>query len=267
MKAKSTEKGNSRWYPCPHCENSHPSMTTLLDVIGSKALMGWAAKTGAVKLCAYEKVVSDQNKELAESLRSYFGADFFKSGKEMTSDAADYGTLTHSWIEAFFHDKAPTIESLPEPSQNAVKAFLTWKDEHKLKTIKTETTFYHCEANIAGTCDWIGEIDGELTLMDWKTSSGIFEKMPVQCWGYAYCDESQNGSRLYKQVGIGRFGKDGTWDFELFKRNEFPSYELCRSLISACSPWFDYIAKWQELHPYRPKKADKETKNANTKTP
>lgn len=260
VKAESVEKNRHRYYPCPKCNGQHPSVSTLLGVIGSPALMGWMQKNGTAKLNMFADVVKtkvddvkfgDISKLAEERWKLKENTAFWKSGKETGAEAADYGTLAHSWIEAHLHGKEVTIESLPEPSQNSVKEMLKWEKEHQLETIKTEETFYNCKLNYAGTCDWVGKLDGELSLGDWKTSTGIFFNYVIQSWAYVLADETQNADRLYRQIFIARFGKDGTSEIKTFKRNEFPSIETAREVMTACEAIFRATTEWGVRFPYK----------------
>lgn len=267
MKSESTQKGRSRWYKCPTCGSDHPSVTTLLDVIASPALMGWMAKNGTAKLntlagvlveVAKEKewpmdLVGEINSRAVERWKLTEDTAFWKSGKETGAEAADYGTMAHAWVEAHLHGKWVELESLPVPARNAVSAYLEWHKEHKLETIKTEETFYNCKLNYAGTADWVGNLDGVLSLGDWKTSTGIFFNYAIQGWGYALADETQNADRLYRQIFIGRFGKDGSTEVKVFKRNEFPSIEDARLILTACGSIFAGLQQWETEFPWKRK--------------
>jgi len=155
------------------------------------------------------------------------------------------------------------LGALAEPARNAVNAYLKWQEDHKLETIKTEETFYNCKLNYAGTADWLGHLDGELSLGDWKTSAGIFFNYAIQGWGYALADETQNASRLYRQMFIGRFGKDGSHEVRIFKRNEFPSIDDARLILTACGHIFAGLQQWETEFPYvrKTKPTPKETVN------
>lgn len=266
MKAESVQKKSSRWYPCPHCGDQHPSVTTLLDVISSPALMGWMQKNGTAKLKVFADVVQENIGDADFGLMSRAAEErwklkentaFWKSGKETGAEAADYGTLAHAWIESHLHGKDVSLESLPEPSRNAVEAMLKWEKEHHLETIKTEETFFNCKLNYAGTADWVGKLDGELSLGDWKTSTGIFFNYLIQGWCYALADETQNADRLYRQFFIARFGKDGTSEVRVAKRNEFPSIETARDVIIACGHIFAAQQDWDRKFPYQRKEKPK----------
>lgn len=269
MKAETIQKGRTRYYPCPKCGDSHPSVTSILDVIASPALMGWMAKNGTAKVNMLKDVLKET---LPDSYERYLGraearwkltenTAFWKSGKETGAEAADYGTMAHAWLESHLKGVSVDLGALPEPARNAVNAYLAWEQQHELKTIKTEETFYCCKLNYAGTADWVGMIDGELTLMDWKSSSGIFFNYPIQVLGYAIADEMQHADRLYRQVGIGRFGKDGVSEVRFFKRNGLPSIDTARDVLIACSHIFQAQQSWEQENPY--KKKTKEKVNAS----
>ena len=111
-KAESNQKGRDRWYPCPECSHDHPSITTILGVISSRALMGWMAKNGIAKLNVLDGVLKEKMDDtLYGEVRKISEARwkltedtaFWKSGKELGAEAADYGTMAHGWIEAHLH--------------------------------------------------------------------------------------------------------------------------------------------------------------------
>lgn len=244
-------------------------MTSLLDVIASPALMGWMAKNGTAKLNVYAETVKNLDENVyaiahrSAEARWKLTEDtaFWKSGRETGAEAADYGTMAHAWLESHLKGVTVDLGALPEPARNAVNAYLIWQKEHKLETIKTEETFYNCKLNYAGTADWVGNLDGELSLGDWKTSTGIFFNYAIQGWGYALADETQNANRLYRQIFIGRFGKDGSSEVKNFKRNEFPSIEDARLILIACGHIFAGLQQWDTEFPYqrKPKPQPKET--------
>lgn len=275
MKAESKQKGRDRWYPCPKCNENHPSITTLLGVISSRALMGWMAKNGTAKLDVYhqsaaehlaDEVVGVIDKIAEQRWLLANKTAFWKSGKALGEEAADYGTMAHAWIEAHLKGTIISLKTLPSPARNAVEAFIQWESEHHLEVVKTEQTFYHCRLHYAGTADCVAKVDGELTLLDWKTSSGIYMEMAIQAWGYALADESENAERLYRQVAIGRFGKDGTPEVRIFKRNEFPGIEIARDVLTSCGHIFGCIQAWEKENPYKAQ-PKKEKANVSEATP
>lgn len=285
--AQTIYRNNARWYPCPHCLKDHPSTTTVLDVIGSGALMGWAQKMGTKKLKILDKhfknIFTDQDDKLLY-MKAHEGAekewanegetsDFWKNGAESAKEAADFGTVAHAAFEMWLQGKEVDVNALPGPSRNAFSVFRVFAQENKLETFATEKTFYNCKFGTAGTADWLGKINGKLTLADHKTSTGIFEKNIVQSWCNAIADEMSNSQNLYEQVGIWRFGKDGSTDILFATRNgqitmngkivqhsgHFGSYEQSRVLVQAATAWFHYKEEWTKNFPWIPKKSEKKT--------
>lgn len=257
-KDKSNERGNNRSYPCNRCGNEHTSVTTYLGVIASRPLMSWMGKNGVAKLNVLADVIKKSCPEtfpaLFESARSQWEStedtQFWKSAKQIGQDAADIGTLAHGWIEAHINGKEITMDTLPNQAQAAVKGFLAWENANRVKYLATEQTFYHCAMDYAGTADCVAEVNGELTMIDWKTAKGIYANYVIQDWLYALADESQHGDRLYRQVIIGRFGKDGVWEAPIFKRNDPVGMELAREVIAGCRSIFKLNQTWDKLFPY-----------------
>jgi hypothetical protein len=244
-------------------------VTTYLGVIASRPLMSWMGKNGIAKL----NVLAEQVKiVLPSSFQAVFEAarlqwegendtQFWKSAKQIGQDAADIGTLVHGWIEAHINGKEVTMETMPPQAQAAIGGFLEWEKANKIKYLETEKTFYHCAMDYAGTADCIAEVNGELSMIDWKSAKGVYANYVIQDWLYALADESQHGDRLYKQVIIGRFGKDGTWEAPIFKRNDPVGMEMAREVITGCRAIFKMNQAWDLAHPYQPK-PKKETANA-----
>lgn len=272
-KAESKSKGRSRSYPCPICRSDHTSVTTYLDVIASRPLMSWMGKNGIAKL----NVLADRVKALMPSTypilfeearqawESVEDTQFWKSAKQIGQDAADIGTLVHGWVEAHINGREVTIESLPPQAQAAVNAFLEWEKLNSVEYLKTEETFYHCALDYAGTADCVARVNGELSMIDWKTAKGVYANYVIQDWLYALADESQHGDRLYRQVIIGRFGKDGNWEAPIFKRNDPIGMELAREVIIGCRSIFKMNTTWDKLFPYQ-QKPKKENANASPQT-
>ena len=257
-KAKSNERGKDRSYPCNRCGNDHTSVTTYLSVIANQPLMSWMGKNGIAKL----NVLADHVKfALPDSYHSVFEAarmtwesqedtQFWKSAKQIGQDAADIGTLAHGWIEAHINGKEVLMETMPPQAQAAIRGFVEWEATNKVKYLATEQTFYHCAMDYAGTADCVAEVNGELTMIDWKTAKGIYANYVIQDWLYALADESQHGDRLYRQVIIGRFGKDGTWEAPIFKRNEPVGMEMARRVIDGCRAIYALNLEWNKAHPF-----------------
>ena len=100
---------------------------------------------------------------------------------------ADVGTLAHSMI---FHHLKDTYAETGDYSQNQIelatnsfKSFLKWEKQHTLEPILLEEQLVSEKYKYGGTPDFYGTIDGEATLLDFK-SSGIYDDQFVQLSAY-----------------------------------------------------------------------------------
>jgi hypothetical protein len=110
--------------------------------------------------------------------------------------SAAIGTLVHYRIASFFAEKyhtppvmldlqgATITEEMSETANVIMSYFEDYLREWLTVPDKTECTLWHRKALYAGTADLIGHLGKEYTLLDWKTSSGIYPKHRAQAWAY-----------------------------------------------------------------------------------
>ena len=65
--------------------------------------------------------------------------------------------------------------------------FVDFWETHKPTLIETEVHLFSEELKVAGTCDLICEIDGELWVIDFKTSNHLQTTYDLQGAAYAQC--------------------------------------------------------------------------------
>tara|TARA_A100001011_G_C14057305_1_gene734605 strand:- start:115 stop:801 length:687 start_codon:yes stop_codon:yes gene_type:complete len=118
--------------------NSYPSVTTVLSILNEEKIRKWKEKVG---------------KEKAEQI-----------GKV----ARDRGTSVHEIIEKFLNNES-TDGYLPHITQslNNLKPLL---EKRLTKVYAQEVALYSDHLELAGRCDCVAEFDGELTIIDFKTS-------------------------------------------------------------------------------------------------
>ena len=102
-------------------------------------------------------------------------------------DVLDYaalrGTYTHKAIELYLQGKL-NEDTLDPAIQPYFQGFKKFASKHELKPLHLEKMFAIKHLLIAGTVDFIGEVDGKLTLADWKTSSVVTKAVALQIGGY-----------------------------------------------------------------------------------
>lgn len=154
-------------------------------------------------------------------------------------EAAQSGTLAHSMVEA--HIRGEKLPEGPQDAKNAFQAYLSWESMTRLKIVEQEMPLVSEKYRFGGCPDAIGEIDGELCLVDWKTSSGIYTDFLIQLAAYKYLwEEAYPNKLLTGGFHLCRFAKshgdfshhyypnlDEAWEqFLLFRR----AYEIDKEL-------------------------------------
>ena len=146
-----------------------------------------------LKLVSITSVTSHHNKEIFVKWRKKVGD---AEADRITRQATSRGTDTHTLTEAYLYNK-----DLPEVQPLAKMLFQIYKSElNKISRVHAlEGSLYSKELGIAGTVDCIAEYNGELAIIDFKTSKKPkprewVDHYFVQCMAY--------GCMLYELTGI-----------------------------------------------------------------
>ncbi len=146
-------------------------------------------------------------------------------------EAAETGTIAHEMVEAHINNQP--IPEGPQESVNAFNAYLSWASMTRLKIIEQEMPLVSEKYGFGGCPDAIGEVNGYLCLVDWKTSNGIYQDYLIQLAAYRQLWEENNPDRpLTGGYHLCRFSKRGgdfahhyfleledAWDqFKLFRK-------------------------------------------------
>ena len=134
--------------------------------------------------------------------------------------AGNTGTIAHSMVEA--HIKGESIPDGPQDSKNAFQAYLSWESMTKLKIVEQEMSMVS-KLGFGGTPDAIGLINGELCLVDWKTSNSIYTDYLIQIAAYKHLYEEHNpDKKLTGGFHLCRFAKS----HGDFAHHYFPELDL-----------------------------------------
>lgn len=146
-----------------------------------------------LKLVSITSVTSHHNKEIFVKWRKKVGD---AEADRITRQATSRGTDTHTLTEAYLYN-----QELPEVQPLSKMLFQIYKSElNKISRVHSlEGSLYSKELGIAGTVDCIAEYNGELAIIDFKTSKKPkprewVDHYFVQCMAY--------GCMLYELTGI-----------------------------------------------------------------
>jgi hypothetical protein len=124
------------------------------------------------------------------------------SAEYIVKKAAEEGTQVHEMIEEYLNGNEVNFlnqQGYPQYDPDVWQMFLRFVEfweTHKPTLIETEVHLFSDELKIAGTCDLIVEINGELWLLDLKTSNQIQTVYELQTAVYGQCYEECFGKKI-----------------------------------------------------------------------
>lgn len=192
-----------------HC----PSVTTILNVLAKPALISWACN--AVANFTRERFLAlvEQNKfSVADVLRVI--EESRNASDKLKDEAADIGIQAHDflhrhWQAVIRKTDLPVIPSEAGPIKNCIEAALDWVSQHHVEPVLIEHPLYTRKHQITGRPDFIGRVDGELCVLDYKSTKAIYPELALQMAAYAtmYGEEYEDlprtrwGLRMDKLTG------------------------------------------------------------------
>lgn len=115
------------------------------------------------------------------------------ASEHIVKRAGEEGTLVHDMIELYLNGEelnflSPTGN--PQYDPNVWQMFLRFVDfweEYKPTLIEAEVHLFSDEYKVAGTCDMVCEINGEIWIIDFKTSNHLQTTYDLQTAIYGKC--------------------------------------------------------------------------------
>lgn len=179
-------KAHQRYYTSD--KKQVPGATTILRVLGNGALVNWANR---------------------------LGLDGIDSSK-FRDEAAATGTLAHYLVERELDGGPRELDDFTPAqltrAEYAVAAFRAWRAEHDLAPVMVEGRLVSDVHRYGGTIDLYGDVDGKPTIVDYKTSNGIFLEHKCQVAAYVKL-LIEHGHRV-KSARLVRLPRGMTGSFE-----------------------------------------------------
>lgn len=224
-------RSSGRTYETP--DGVFPSVTSILSVISKPALVNWSAKVERELVCEvayqlYEDApVAPRMARLAymTTLNQRIGTT--KAHERVSQKALDAGSAAHSLIEWNLRRELGQKVG-PEPrvsgeSANAFAQYEAWRASVDLKPMAIEQTIWHSHDRYAGTLDLLARVDGRIAVIDFKTSSGIYDEyyLQVAAYGIALNWMGHGPAECGYIVRLPKRVDDG---FQVEEVNDFPTH-------------------------------------------
>jgi len=134
-------------------------------------------------------------------LSCYPKGKYFQDWLKKVGYSADYivkkagedGTQVHEMIEDYLNGKelsflSPNGNPLYDPNiWQGFLRFVDWWETYKPTLLETEVHLFSDKIKVAGTCDLVCEIDGEVWIIDFKFSNNLQTTYELQTAIYAEC--------------------------------------------------------------------------------
>jgi len=159
-----------------------PGVTTLISKgLPKPAIPYWAAKSVAEYVLDHPEGV--------EALRTMGRNSAVAALKQVPwtkrDEAAVRGTAVHELAERIAHGEEVDV---PDHLIDPVQGYVRWLDEWQPEVIWTERPVGNRQWWYAGTPDIVCRIDGQVWLLDWKSSRGVFGEYGIQIASYGHAE-------------------------------------------------------------------------------
>jgi len=207
-----------------------PSVTTILKIKDPGALINWAYKTGRS-----HGVLEGQGRDAPGGLYE-------------ANDALQIGTCVHEMCEVFVKgndpyahldavmEKAGMLDPVSFKAQvkSAYSAFEFWVKGTQLKIIDCEVPVLSHTYKYGGTLDFIGRLNDQLVLGDFKTSGAVYPVYLIQLVAYAKAYEESRGTYITGGYHLLRFSKEngdfGHHFYPSLDDDAWPAFKHLRAL-------------------------------------
>jgi genome maintenance exonuclease 1 len=105
----------------------------------------------------------------------------FAAADAIKNKSAEEGTLIHETVEALLKGESPAIPSTIGP---VMLAFLDFRKQNEIIPYQIETRIVSKKHHYAGTLDCLAELNGQLGVLDIKTSQAIYRDYGIQTSAY-----------------------------------------------------------------------------------
>jgi len=173
-----------------------PSITTVLNVLNKPAIIPWAInKTADFIRQGFDDLIKGNSFSI-DSVYKLIEASRLAS-EAAREEAAEIGTDAHDFLAAYLRGISTGVcPKMPEegPVRNCINAALDWIGRHDVQPAIIEYPLYSRKFAITGRPDFIGKIDGEFSVLDFKSTKCLWPEVPLQMAPYAKMYEEEYGT-------------------------------------------------------------------------
>ena len=192
---------------------------------------------------------------ITEEEKTEIFKDAKNADKKTSQEAADMGTVLHSYAEFRSTGKLVEADSILEQVKNlpqrpliesSIQKYLAWEKQNIGELVAAESLVASPTYTFCGKFDLLSRRNGKLILSDYKTSKAIFLEHKIQLAAYRLAISEWMGMRV-DGIEILRFGKNGDeFETELIDNPKVLSDLEAQAL--RCKATYDFIKEYEEKY-------------------
>lgn len=214
-----------------------PSVTTILNVLAKPALVEWGVR------CACDYVY--ENLQMLFAGNSFSVEQIFKVVEQARTahdrtrqEAADIGTGVHDYLAQYWKNATKLAPLTEARSARCIQAAMDWFSEHEVRPLRVEEAQYSRLLAICGRPDFIGHIDGQLSVLDYKSTKFIYPEVCLQMTAYAMMHQEEFGQLPATRWALRLDKETGEFEDRKFKPETF---DLDQETFRACFLIYDRL--------------------------
>lgn len=144
-------------------------------------------------------------------LTQWIAEQGWNESQRIKTAAGERGTRVHRACDLLEEGATLNEEDYSVEEWNMINSFVAWYHQYKPAKLATEFPIFSPKGKYAGRLDRIYMIMGQVTLLDFKSSSGIHDHFPLQFASYAKAIELTTDCKIDQTAALqlGARNKDG----------------------------------------------------------
>lgn len=190
IRRETKRNGKAEWhaYACDeHGVSGFPGATTVINKKNVPTLGEWFKRMGATAALRNLPALSQMVATSGEDATVRFLA---AAADKLRDDAGDRGTRVHAVLEAIVTRQPYEVT---DDIAGHVEGARKWLNDRKPKIVAAEFMVISESQRYGATGDLACVLDGDLWILDWKTSKGVYETTALQLCAIARADHGEAG--------------------------------------------------------------------------
>jgi hypothetical protein len=166
----------------------------------------------------------------------------WKTSQQVLKEAGKRGSNVHDGTELLEQGRTLLRDSYTLEEWQMLECFVRWYQEHEPKIIQSEVSVVSDKLKTGGTIDRVYDINGEIILLDIKTSGAIYENYWAQTGAYAKIFEENKNNPLIDKTAILRLAPRKKSGYEYVThgvkdfKEDFKIFEATKKLWNHINP-------------------------------